>query len=70
MSEEYITPQGFSSLDFESCELCHMNVYYEEIGEYRGEKFCRKCLDEIRADMIRDERIEHQLLTKIGEKPE
>jgi len=56
MSEEYITDQGFSSLDIETCDECHRCWYYEEVTEYRGEKICKSCMEEIKADIIRDER--------------
>lgn len=55
MSEEYILPGGFSSLDIDICECCYTQYYYEELTDYRGEKMCKKCLDETKADIQRDQ---------------
>ena len=55
MEEEYITSQGFSSLDIDGCDNCHSNFYFEDVEVYRGEKFCKKCMAEIEADIKRDE---------------
>ena len=53
--EEYITEQGFSSLDIECCDNCFNSYHYDDMSDYRGERICKKCMEEIQADIRRDE---------------
>lgn len=55
MSEETMSDKDYYDQDYIVCDLCDGEFYYIEMILFRGNLYCKKCMDEIDADHYADE---------------